>query len=545
MRLYMPSTCELRGTVVYARCPAKRAVFECAWGTKSRSAPTSKPLRSTHINFSQPLPLLAETPASFQEWMRRSQARYPGRATEIRAKMKSVLTPLVENGTWAKHDWDREPVPSLDGSPHSTPESYGGIVCRSRSPPSLRRRQRASPEPVDAFATQPTKRHAHALKIRPQSAKKGKKAKQAAKRAAQERRSPPASVSDAVSASARAARFHYAPRRAAPRQAGDDDDDDWPSCGVVVQGRCQTLEKEFLRLNGPPDAAKVRPESVICRALDRLIAMISKGEQPYHYHWSQLKAMRQDLIVQHLQNETAAAVEEVFARRALEHGDMRDYQKCSTALRVLFDAGVQGCRAEFDAYRILANVCQDHCTSDEVLKAMKEAHAHGVGASVEVKHALAVQRALTIGNWAGFWKLYARSPHCGRLIMDRAAPGVRLEAARTLLSRFKPAVAQPFCLTVLGFDVPPRRHGCAPLPLGCCEAQRAVDGEDVVEGVRALQCRECLKLFGAVVAKVECGTFELRGKENRVESLVMPEEKDMKGHGHAEVKLTDFAKIAF
>jgi SAC3 family protein LENG8/THP3 len=478
--------------------------------------------------------------------MRRSQARYPGRATEIRAKMKSVLTPLVENGTWAKHDWDREPVPSLDGSPHSTPESHGGRVRHSRSPPSLRRRPRASPELVDAFATQTTKRHAHALKIRPQSAKKGKKGKQVTKRSALEQRTPPVNVRDAATASARAARFHYAPRHVATRHAGDDDDDDdWPASGVVVQGRCQTLEKEFLRLNGPPDPTKVRPEPVIRRALDRLIVMIAKGEQPYHYHWSQLKAMRQDLIVQHLQNETAAAVEEVFARRALEHGDMRDYQKCSTALRVLFDAAVQGCRAEFDAYRILANVCQDHCKSDEVLKAMKEANAHGVGTSAEVKHALSVQRALTMGNWAGFWKLYACAPHCGRLIMDRAAPGVRLEAAKTLVSRFKPAAGKQLCLTVLGFDVPPRRHGGVPLQPGCCEEQRALEGEEVAEDERALQCCECLKLFGAVVAEAEDGAFELRGKDNRVESLVMPEEKDMKGHGHAEVKLTDFAKISF
>ena len=469
--------------------------------------------------------------------MQRSQARYPGRGDEIRAKMKSVLTPLIDNGTWSLHDWDREPIPQLD-SPAS------GAQRRSWSPPT-HSRHRGSPEDDLHAHKHGNKRAAAAFAVRPQMSKKAKKA--AAKQAKQAARTGvgrPPSASEVANTSARAARFHAA-AQPARRAAVADDDDDWSPAGVIVQGRCQELEKQFLRLNGPPDPEKVRPEAVIRAALDRLVGMMARGEQEYHWHWSQLKAMRQDLIVQHVQNETAAAVEEVFARRALERGDMRDYQKCSTALRVLFDAGVQGSRAEFDGYRILANVCQDHCTPDEVLKAMKDAHAHGVMDSPEVKHALAVQRAISLGNWAGFWQLYAAAPHCGRLIMDRAAPAARLAATKLLVTRFKPAVGQALCLSVLGFDVTPRPDDGAPLPPGCSEAQRAAERRAAPLSEQVQRCRECLQLFKAVVGATADGELELRAKENKVELLVMPEEKDMKGHGHAEVKLTDFTKVDF
>ena len=383
------------------------------------------------------------------------------------------------------------------------------------------------------------------MRIQPQTKKLSRKA---AKAAAQQQRQAHAGAQHtaalAARVNAREARFQSSRRAAGGAPASDDDDEDEWQPNVIVQGRCTDLEKDFLRLNGPPDAAKVRPEAVIRAALERLVAMIARGEGEYRYHWSQLKAMRQDLIVQHLQNETAAAVEEVFARRALEHGDMRNFQKCSTALRVLFDAGVGGARAEFDAYRILANVCQDHCTSDELLKSIKEATAHGVGAAVEVRHALRVQTALVTGNSRGFWKLYGTAPHCGRLIMDRAAPAVRLEAMKALATRFRPAAGQDFCLAVLGFDLPPRR-GCgddAPLQAGCCQEQRSLDAEDIGLDERVRRCRACLQAYKVVVSAGEGGQLEVRAKENQAEKIVLPDEKDMKGHGHAEVKLTDFRK---
>jgi hypothetical protein len=387
------------------------------------------------------------------------------------------------------------------------------------------------------------------LRIQPQYGKKAKAAAKAVASAAKKNKGvgvvhEPFGAARSARVSAREARFQVAQTSVASSGgvAYDDDDDDWQP-NVIVQGRCQELEKSFLRLNGPPDPSKVRPEPVIKRALARIVDMIARSEQPYHYHWSQLKALRQDLIVQHIQNETAAAVEEVFARVALEQGDMRNYQKCSTALRVLYDAGVKGSCAEFDAYRILANVCQDHCTADEVLKAMKQAMAHGVGGTEEVRHALAVHRTLTLGNACGFWKLYIDAPHCGRLIMDRAAPTVRLVATRTLVSRFKPAADERFCLAVLGFDLPPRHRKESELLLpGCSQAHREQEAEDRSLAERVRQCRDCLHSLGAVVFEGD-GELSVRAKDNKLDLIVLPDEKDMKGHGHAEVKLTDFKKI--
>jgi SAC3 family protein LENG8/THP3 len=488
-----------------------------------------------------PSQLYAESPLGFQEWVRRSKARYPDRPDDIRAKIKAVLSPLVDAGTWASHDWDREPMPVLDDSPRSSSVSTGDQ--RSMPRPGGGSRRRCSPDSVDDDICPAHKRHAPASRARPQSGKKGKKGNKQHSNKWVRNEQAAALADNSAAVSARAARFQSSASAGSARH--DDDDDDWhPASDVIVQGRCQALEKDFLRLNGPPDSAKVRPEPVIKAALERLVGIIARDEHPYRYHWTQLKAMRQDLIVQHVQNETTAAVEEVFARRALEHGDMRDYQKCSTALRVLYDAGVQGYRAEFDAYRILANVCQDHCTSDEVLKSMTDAYAHSVGESAEVQHALAVQRALTMGNWRGFWRLYASAPNRGRLIMDRAAPGVRLAAARALASRFKPAASQAHCVSILGFDAALQHDAGAPLLPGCSAAVREDEARELGAEERAARCRACLELFKAVVSAAEGGGFELRAKENRAEVIVLPDEKDMKAHGHSEVKLTDFQKVS-
>ena len=482
----------------------------------------------------------ADSPPSFQEWVRRCNRAHPDRREAMRARIKAVLEPLVKDGSWARHNWDREPIPSLDDTPASSTDDLVDLRKDRYS------RRRPSPDSDGSNASLPSKRSAPA-----QRGRQSKQAKSKGKKASKWGSVPGAT---AASVSARAQRFgtdaHASPApvaSAAVQSRPDDDDDDWHAANVIVQGQCQALEKEFLRLNGAPDPGKVRPEAVIQQALDRLVGMMARSEQPYRYHWSQLKAMRQDLTVQHIRSEVTAQVEEAFARRALEHGDMRNYQKCSTALRVLYDAGVAGARAEFDAYRILANVCQDHCTPDEVLKAIRDAYAHGVGDAAEVQHALAVQRALSMGNWRGFWKLYARAPLCGRHVMACAAPAVRLAAARALVVRFKPAADAGTCTAMLGFDVPSRQCAAdAPLPAGCSHEQRHAEADAASAVEQQSQCRTFLQQLGAVVSAADgaaAGAWELRAKENKSDALKLPDKDDLKQHKAPEVKMTDFSKV--
>ena len=60
--------------------------------------------------------------------------------------------------------------------------------------------------------------------------------------------------------------------------------------------------------------------------------------------------------MQHLGGQIAADIYEAAARAALENGDLPEYHQCQARLDVLYAAGVQGCRQEFLAYRILYQV---------------------------------------------------------------------------------------------------------------------------------------------------------------------------------------------
>ena len=68
-----------------------------------------------------------------------------------------------------------------------------------------------------------------------------------------------------------------------------------------------------LTLTGP----QVRPQPVLEMALDRLEHKWQAKEHEYIWICDQLKAVRQDLTVQHIQNEFTAKVYETHARIAL------------------------------------------------------------------------------------------------------------------------------------------------------------------------------------------------------------------------------------
>ena len=135
----------------------------------------------------------------------------------------------------------------------------------------------------------------------------------------------------------------------------DNNDDEWGAMeDVTVVGTCTDLEKEYFRLNEAPHPSTVRPEAVLRQALHRLKSRLASKEVDYEpYGWSQLKAIRQDLLVQHIRNSFAVEVYETHARIALENGDLNEYNQCQTQLFEHYQEGISGSELEFLAYRIL------------------------------------------------------------------------------------------------------------------------------------------------------------------------------------------------
>jgi hypothetical protein len=69
-----------------------------------------------------------------------------------------------------------------------------------------------------------------------------------------------------------------------------------------IEGTCQRVEKDYLRLTSAPHPSSVRPEKVLRLALSNLVNKWRSGSIEYIALCSQMKAVRQDLTVQHIQN---------------------------------------------------------------------------------------------------------------------------------------------------------------------------------------------------------------------------------------------------
>lgn len=124
--------------------------------------------------------------------------------------------------------------------------------------------------------------------------------------------------------------------------------------GAAFVGTSKALEKSFLRLTSEPNPANVRPQVVLQRCLPFVLNRYYSENLLYVYINDQLKAIRQDLTIQHKKNQFTIHVYQAHARIAIENNDLGEFNQCLSQLFTLYEMDTAKYeRPEFVVYKIL------------------------------------------------------------------------------------------------------------------------------------------------------------------------------------------------
>lgn len=214
-------------------------------------------------------------------------------------------------------------------------------------------------------------------------------------------------------------------------------------------GRSEALEKTYLRLTSLPAAGSVRPPHV----LEQAVALVKSRwlEAPdYAYACNQLKAIRQDLTVQHIRGMLAVSVYELHGRIALEMGDMAEFKQCYTVLKQLYQEQAGGTPAEFQSYALLHALS---CGSMLLAQEMRALPGTGLADHEYVRHALRVCAAYRAADLQLFLHLYLSAPRMSPYLMDQLLTSLRRAALRMAAAAYCPLPLElPAAALLLGYD---------------------------------------------------------------------------------------------
>ena len=227
---------------------------------------------------------------------------------------------------------------------------------------------------------------------------------------------------------------------------GDEGEIDWSS--FAIKGTSATVEKKYLRLTAAPDAATVRPPSVLRKALELAKKnWLEKGD--YYSTCDAFKSIRQDLTVQCIRDAFTVQVYETHARVAIEKSDKQEFNMCLTQLKLLHKSHPSQYTNEFAAYRLLYYIYTNNTLDVGVFLASLTPQAK---TDPCIKHALQVRKAWSSGNFVRFFRLYANAPNMCSALMDFFMERERKEAFGKAVRSFRPTMSVEQLKTVLAFE---------------------------------------------------------------------------------------------
>ncbi|EAY02891.1 SAC3/GANP family protein [Trichomonas vaginalis G3] len=193
-----------------------------------------------------------------------------------------------------------------------------------------------------------------------------------------------------------------------------------------IVGTSTALEKPYLRLTGEPDPENIRPHNILEKSLDFCLDKFRRTGD-YQYIRDQMRSIRQDLTVQHIEDDFAVLVYETSLKLAIENFDWDNFNQCLTPLEQLYNEGLGKTEniAEIDGYKIIYLVrFQDSFDlytfiprlNLEILK------------SDSATFALKIWRAISGGDYVTYFRLYKTATPMMKNVLTTSLPSVRYEA---------------------------------------------------------------------------------------------------------------------
>uniref|UniRef100_A0A0L0P184 SAC3/GANP/THP3 conserved domain-containing protein n=1 Tax=Candidozyma auris TaxID=498019 RepID=A0A0L0P184_CANAR len=280
------------------------------------------------------------------------------------------------------------------------------------------------------------------------------------------------------------------------------------------RGTSQSLEKSYYRLTSEPNPANVRNEEVLKKCLPYVLMKFYSLNLLYAYINDQLKAIRQDLTIQHIKNELTMHVYQTHARIAIENDDLGEFNQCLSQLFSLYKANDIPEKPEFVLYRIIYMTLTGNNTEINKIRYKYEGvSASQIGSSggdpfnAWIEPALTFSTAIICGDYYNIFRLYRqfatyRSTRLAFHLLNRhVVSKQRVMALSTMTKSFKR------------------------LPLSSLEEQLALDVDDIgilqylkshgLEHCLAgsdLECTSCKPIVMSILERGDYRKVDIKGQ---------------------------------
>jgi len=203
------------------------------------------------------------------------------------------------------------------------------------------------------------------------------------------------------------------------------------SKNTTIIGTCTDLEKEYLRLTSIPDPSQIRPEHILKKSLKMLKEKWKNKSAEYNYFDEQFRSIRQHMTIQHIHNDFTVKVYEINARIAIECHDIDQFNQCQTMLISLYESGLKGKETEFLSYRIIyMGLHKIKYDMEYILKKLNKDKK--LKNSLEISHALKMNKVLNDNNFFEFFKLYKISPNMSSYLIEPFLPRFRIKTLQMM-----------------------------------------------------------------------------------------------------------------